>query len=131
MDTRCSKGFAVMKYSSVVRSLVLALISVSCAGGVQAANLGNVETGRTYVQTHCASCHSIAPGAESSPVGAATPFQAIADTGGMNRTALYVFFRTPHPNMPNLVVDGDDLDNVIAYILSLKSANSTFTAGDQ
>ena len=57
-----------------------------------------------------------------SPVDAATPFQVIANTGGMTRTALYVFFRTPHTTMPNLVVQGDDLDNVIAYILSLKTA---------
>ena len=41
----------------------------------------------------------------------------------MNRRALIVFFRTPHKNMPNLVIQGDEADDIIAYILSLKSKN--------
>lgn len=38
----------------------------------------------------------------------------------MSRTALIVWFQTPDPTMPNLVLDAEDLDNVIAYILGLK-----------
>jgi hypothetical protein len=43
---------------------------------------------------------------------------------GMTGTALAVWFRTSHPvlpkTMPNLVIEDDDMDNVIAYILSLR-----------
>ena len=87
----------------------------------QAATLGDPKAGQAYAQTHCASCHSIVPTGNTSPVDAATPFQMIADTGGMTRTALFVFFRSPHPTMPNLIIRGDDVDNIIAYILSLKT----------
>lgn len=87
----------------------------------QSASLGDPEAGRVYAETHCSSCHSVVRDGNTSAVEGATPFQIVADTGGMTRTALYVFFRTPHPTMPNLIVQGDDLDNVIAYILSLKS----------
>jgi cytochrome c2 len=87
---------------------------------VSAATLGNVQAGEHYAQTQCASCHSIVPDGNTSPVAAATPFQAVADTGGMTRTALIVFLNSPHPTMPNLVVAGDDADNIIAYIMSLK-----------
>lgn len=87
-----------------------------------AATLGTPKAGRAYAQTHCVSCHSIVPSGNTSPVNAATPFQMIADAGGMTRTALFVFFRSPHPTMPNLVIRGDDADNIIAYILSLKTA---------
>jgi hypothetical protein len=42
----------------------------------------------------------------------------------MTGTALAVWFRTSHPvlpkTMPNLVIEDDDMDNVIAYILSLR-----------
>jgi mono/diheme cytochrome c family protein len=86
----------------------------------QAATLGDPSAGQAYARTHCASCHSIEADGDTSPVDEATPLQAIADTGGMTRTALYVFFRTPHSTMPNLIVRGDDVDNIIAYILSLK-----------
>ena len=86
-----------------------------------AATLGDPEAGRIYAETHCASCHSIVPNGNTSPVPDATPFQEIANTGGITRTALIVFLRSPHPTMPNLVVEGDDADNLIEYILSLKS----------
>jgi hypothetical protein len=31
-----------------------------------------------------------------------------------------VFFQSPHPTMPNLVLSPEETDNVIAYILSLR-----------
>jgi hypothetical protein len=38
----------------------------------------------------------------------------------MTATALTVFFRNSHRDMPNLVLSDDDRDNVIAYVLSLR-----------
>jgi hypothetical protein len=38
----------------------------------------------------------------------------------MTGLALAVFLRTPHRNMPNLIISDRDRDNVIAYILSLR-----------
>jgi hypothetical protein len=38
----------------------------------------------------------------------------------MTELALNVFFRSPHPSMPNLILPAADARNVIAYILSLK-----------
>jgi mono/diheme cytochrome c family protein len=100
---------------------MLAVFACMMATVAGAATLGDTGAGRLYAETHCASCHSIVPDGNTSPVDAAPPFQVVADTPGMTRTALFVFFRTPHATMPNLVVQGDDVDNVIAYILSLKS----------
>jgi hypothetical protein len=51
---------------------------------------------------------------------AAPTFRAIANTPGMTALALTVFLRTPHRNMPNLIISDSDRDNVIAYILSLR-----------
>jgi hypothetical protein len=31
-----------------------------------------------------------------------------------------VWLQTPHPTMPNLIVDAQDREDVIAYILSLQ-----------
>jgi hypothetical protein len=38
----------------------------------------------------------------------------------MKGTALRVWLSTSHPTMPNIVVEPPDMDNVIAYILTLK-----------
>ena len=99
--------------------IVGAFLSLGLASA-QAATLGDPAAGQAYARTHCSSCHSIESDGNTSPVDEATPLQAIADTGGMTRTALLVFFRSPHSTMPNLIVRGDDVDNIIAYILSLK-----------
>lgn len=82
---------------------------------------GDIAKGFAYAGTRCANCHSILPLQSVSPVAEAPPFKAIADTRGMTETALAVWFRTPHPTMPNLIITGEDMDNVIAYIVSLKS----------
>ena len=38
----------------------------------------------------------------------------------MTGIALTVWLTTSHPTMPNIIVEPPDMDNVIAYILSLK-----------
>jgi hypothetical protein len=40
----------------------------------------------------------------------------------MRELVLRVWFQTPHPTMPNLSIRGEEADNVIAYILSLKQS---------
>ena len=109
---------------SVIRNIFvsgLTAFALMAHNPVNAASLGDPKAGRAYAQIHCASCHSIVPNGNTSPVAEAAPFQKIADTGGITRTALLVFFRSPHPTMPNLIIRGDDTDNIIAYILSLKT----------
>ncbi len=90
------------------------------AAGAAAAELGDAAEGLEYARQTCASCHAVGSAGGASPVREATPFVEIANASGINRRALIVFFRTPHPTMPNLIVTGDDADDVIAYILSLK-----------
>jgi mono/diheme cytochrome c family protein len=86
--------------------------------------LGNADGGRTYALQTCASCHAVQLQELESPVAEATPFKMIADRPEMTRLALRVFLQSPHPSMPNLMVDGEDADNVIAYILSLKGKDA-------
>jgi hypothetical protein len=38
----------------------------------------------------------------------------------MTYTALSVWFQSPHPSMPNLIIPPEDVANVATYILSLK-----------
>ena len=86
--------------------------------------IGNPQRGLEYAQANCAECHSVLPEDYVSPVLEAPSFQAVAETKGVTRLALTAFLQTPHADMPNLVVTGEDADNVIAYILSLKGATA-------
>jgi mono/diheme cytochrome c family protein len=82
--------------------------------------IGDPRRGLEYAQATCAGCHAILFEDIDSPNPDSPAFKSIADTPGISRTALSVFLQTPHPTMPDLIVAGEDADDLIAYILSLK-----------
>ena len=82
---------------------------------------GDAAKGLGYALQNCAECHGVRENEKVSPRFNIATFKRIADTPGMTGTALQVWFQTPHPNMPNLILDEPDKRDVIAYILSLKA----------
>lgn len=100
-------------------ALVLAL-AASLPVVATAAEVGDPARGLAYVEKNCATCHAVGPRNDLSPERKATSLRQVANTPGMTSTALTVWFRTPHPNMPNLMLPDADRLDVIAYILSLK-----------
>lgn len=99
---------------------ILAAALLLAGGSASAEELGDANMGLKYAEKNCTECHAITPGETMSPNFDAPTFAAVANTPGMTATALAVWFRTPHPTMPNLLIEGENKDNVIAYILSLK-----------
>jgi mono/diheme cytochrome c family protein len=93
------------------------LLTTLCAHAVQ---LGNIEEGHRFARESCSQCHLLGDETGRSMNEEAPPFNQIANTPGMTSTALKVFLVTPHRHMPELIVGGDDAENVVAYILSLK-----------
>jgi mono/diheme cytochrome c family protein len=81
--------------------------------------IADAAAGEIYAEKVCAECHAIHR-TGLSPDPTATPFKDVADTPGMTETALRVWLTTSHPTMPNIVIEPQDMDNVIAYILSLE-----------
>jgi hypothetical protein len=59
-------------------------------------------------------------GAGASGAGSCADFQGHRQYARNDGAGIGVFLRTPHRNMPNLVISDSDRDNVIAYILSLR-----------
>lgn len=87
---------------------------------VDAEDVGDARRGAAYAQKSCSSCHNVSASDAASPNRQAPGFKKIANTPGMTVTALTVWSRTSHPTMPNFVIDPRDMDDLIAYILSLK-----------
>jgi len=81
---------------------------------------GSASKGLAYARTHCAECHAVERTEGPAPQGRAASFAAIANTSGMTAMALSVWFQTPHPTMPNLIIPEADRRDVIAYIVSLR-----------
>lgn len=74
--------------------------------------------GLAYAREACASCHGVEAG-QRSPKAAAPSFDALANRPGMNRAALSALLRSPHRNMPNLIVEPDRVDDLAAYLATL------------
>ena len=99
---------------------LLATISFMAGLALSAeAQAGDPGAGAAYAKQVCAQCHAIDQ-TGTSPEPTAPPFKDVANTPGMTGTALRVWLSTSHPTMPNIIVEPQDMDNVIAYILSLK-----------
>ena len=100
----------------------LTMVCLTLAGSSSAVGqtMGDASRGLAYAQRACAECHAVSPSQPISPRPGVTPFIVIANAPGMTSTAILVWLQTPHPTMPNLMIDADDKADVIAYIASLK-----------
>jgi mono/diheme cytochrome c family protein len=91
---------------------------------VGAAELGDASRGHEYAKNVCASCHAVEAGDKFSPELLAPTFDNVAATPGMNERALGVWLRgSDHDSMPNLMLSPENLNNVVAYIMSLRAQN--------
>ncbi len=102
---------------------LLCFIIATMAGGAQAQQSGGARQGLALAREACAPCHLVVKEAGRSTNPDAPTFEAIARTSGLTSAALTVMLQTSHNNMPNIVLKGDDLKNIVAYILSLKESN--------
>jgi mono/diheme cytochrome c family protein len=102
-------------------SLILALCVA--AGAAQAQSIGNPRRGLRLARVQCAECHLVEKGQGGSPNPAAPTFEHIANISGMTGMALTAALRTSHSTMPNVMIKGSDIADVVAYILSLKDGD--------
>lgn len=103
-----------------ITTSLLVMSLVGLYSSVYGQQMGSPELGFRFAMKVCAECHSVSPKGSLSPNSNALPFKDIANIPGMSAQALYVWFRSPHPTMPNLALEIQDEEDVFAYILSLK-----------
>jgi mono/diheme cytochrome c family protein len=102
--------------------LIAALVATTLSAHAQD---GEIAAGHSFARAACSACHVV--DAEERPprrifIGPA--FRNIANTPGITATALRVFLTTSHPKVPNPIVTTEQMADVIAYILSLRSASA-------
>jgi cytochrome c len=103
-----------------MKPLLLGTIIVLATATAAAAadELSKSQAGHVYAETYCSKCHSI--GAGPSPLEQAPRFKDVAEQPGVTAMSLQAFLQSSHPTMPNIILEPEDMQNVIAYILSLK-----------
>jgi mono/diheme cytochrome c family protein len=99
------------------------LIAVTSRAGAQ--QPGDLLKGEALAQSVCAQCHAVRNGQLRSANPMAPSFSNLAKWPGMTDMALRAWLQSSHPVMPNIVLDNNETNDVIAYILSLKGRRST------
>jgi cytochrome c len=95
----------------IVASLVLPVVALAQPLA------GDPASGRKTATALCGTCHQVVGGkGRDSPAS----FVDIANVTSTTALSLKVFLRSSHKEMPNLIIDSSDTDDLIAYILSLK-----------
>ena len=103
----------------VIVSLSFLLLATGAADAQ--AQTGDAGKGKAFAEKICADCHAVNRDELQSRNPDAPAFQAIANSPGISWIALSVVLRTPHEQMPNLVLSPQEQADVIEYILSLKN----------
>ena len=103
-------------------SKFMLLLSGACLLASSAAALaGDAVLGREVAQKLCVNCHIIEPGGAADEVNPSIPsFMAIAGKPGQTESIIRGFLIDPHPPMPDIHLTAHELDNIAAYIMSLK-----------
>lgn len=102
------------------RAAEAVVLMVLATADVRAAEIGDAARGLDYARVYCAECHGVEPSEMISPFSEVPAFREIANTPGISELALFSFFQTTHPTMPDLVVPSADVRDLIAYFASLK-----------
>lgn len=94
---------------------VLALLTM-LASTAQAQ--GDPRKGRTLARSWCTGCHLVEPSGLGSDT--APPFAIIANDPARTPPRLKRWLADPHPPMPNLKLSNREIDDLVAYLESLK-----------
>ncbi len=97
--------------------LVLPGLAVAQSG---APEVGDPAEGLLIARTWCANCHVVEPNPDRAVVGSVPTFAEIAGRPGVTASGLRGFLAEPHGRMPPLVLSRANIENAIAYILSLR-----------
>ena len=108
-----------------MRQLSHCAIAAACVvlSAVAARAAGDRENGAAIAERWCASCHLIGPEQESAVEGIPS-FMAVARAADRDVDVLAGFLVDPHPPMPDLSLTRQEIQDVLAYIASLRDADA-------
>ena len=107
----------------MTRLAVVAILLMLPALGSQAQVIGNPQTGAELARNVCTQCHAVRDRELVSPNPRSPTFYEIANSPGMTAAALTVTLTTPHAGMPMFMFTPEQRQDIIGYILSLKTDN--------
>lgn len=99
---------------------ILVAASTAAAMPSLAQGSGDPSAGRQLAQTWCATCHVVDKTKTTGSATGAPTFIAVARMKTSTDLGLHAFLQTSHPPMPDFQMSRMQIDDVVAYILTLK-----------
>jgi mono/diheme cytochrome c family protein len=98
----------------------LALVAnIAHAAEARGAEAAKIAAGAELANRHCTSCHVVGPD-QTHGTDQAPTWREIAARTTTTRDFLRGFLTHPHGGMPPLTLAGEQIDDLAAYILSLR-----------
>ena len=100
----------------------LLITALMFSGQASAQSVGaDPAAGKELALELCSGCHVVADDQVRPAIDVVPAFAVIANKRETTEFRIRVFLQdTPHPVMPNFVFADDEVENLIAYILSLR-----------
>jgi mono/diheme cytochrome c family protein len=108
------------KLGSIGISLVIAILVSEAPCCLAAQHVPDASAGSQLAQRWCSNCHVVGQSQGRGTSTGAPPFAAVAEMPSTTAMSLRAFLMTPHGRMPDLHLTRDEIDDVSAYILSLR-----------
>jgi mono/diheme cytochrome c family protein len=99
---------------------LIATLALAAVPALAQPEPGDARAGQRLAVTWCANCHQVAPGGPGPANDAAASFASIAAMPSTTSMSLRVFLQSPHGNMPDYRLTREQMDDVVAYLLSLR-----------
>ena len=105
-------------FALAVTACLLPTIS-EYAQSAESLHAGSAARGLRLADNWCSSCHLVSP-EQKTPSRGAPPFSEIAQSQTFNADHLAYLLNDPHPKMAKLGLSRRAIDDIAAYVLSLR-----------
>lgn len=101
----------------IAAALGAAMLSALAPSGARA---GDAASGEAIARTWCSACHIVADDQTSGSADVPT-FRTIARVRSDTAADLQAFLADPHPKMPPMSLTRREIDDIVAYLDTLKA----------
>jgi mono/diheme cytochrome c family protein len=113
------EGKDMLNVTKLIVAFVTMLGLLSSATS-RAQDTGDVMEGKKIATTWCSNCHRIDAGGAGQVGDAAPAWAQVAAMPSTTSMSLHAFLMSPHGRMPDFTLTRAQIDDVVAYILSLR-----------
>lgn len=106
-----------MRDRVAVAGTIFGILGIGLVAFMPAARAADAEAGQRLVRQWCTSCH-VAEGRTGTDM--APPLSAVVNERQRKEGYLRAWLADPHPPMPNLSLTKQEIDDIVAYLETLK-----------